>query len=379
MMLGRRFFASVPHSTALSKKPRSTRITDPYLLSKHIQSRIAKGNLHAAIHLAQHAPLSARSNVIWAHLIQAAAEQHHPNLAWSLFNDAKKRGLSPTPHTFTHLFLAFQKQQPTPSAASLDRTERVFRQLVQEKKANVFHLHAALHVFLTKKQSHDALVLYTHARDHGIIPDVVTFMDMIRYLASHGLKEEAWRVWLDAVDVFQSQQNVKRKALDWKVIRSLLLDLCFPSSSSSSSSSSSDVESTPSSVVDRKKWGKRGLSLLHHTLQDTSHTLTPLVIEAIQQDPRIVARSVRFCLEFHQQRSTRNHGKHSAFVSIGCAPQILLSLPPNLPMLTHTDSADHVQPQAIPLVWLDAYACALEALENALPQRDSVAEPLIIT
>ncbi|KAG8967615.1 hypothetical protein FRC03_009644 [Tulasnella sp. 419] len=79
----------------------------PFGVIQQIKPLLKEGKLPDAIEMVKKSPLSSQNVVVWAILIQRALDENKRELAWSLWNDMKKRGFSPSIRTYAAFFSGF--------------------------------------------------------------------------------------------------------------------------------------------------------------------------------------------------------------------------------------------------------------------------------
>ncbi|KAJ1930323.1 hypothetical protein IWQ60_000435 [Tieghemiomyces parasiticus] len=179
-----RSLATTPRRTS-HFLPRETKVKyksvdDPYLLSAKIDRIIKLHKLSDAIALAMTAPQRAQSTVVWNRLITACASMGALNRALKLYNQLKRRGLSPDPQTYTAL-LNVCAGSDSPRAVS--EAEKIFEHLKERFPPGIIHINTLLKVYAETGHFDRMTEMYKQLPPSGNnAPDNITYTIVIQAL-----------------------------------------------------------------------------------------------------------------------------------------------------------------------------------------------------
>jgi hypothetical protein len=146
------------------KKKFIFRPKDPYILSQTVQKLITNGKFEQAHDLLLNVPVSEQNAIAWSILINASANQKRVKLSWLLFNQVdsftnyqmKKRGMTPTPATYTHLIRSFTYQ---PTSSNADKVGGIRQFLTNSSLLSIQHANALLSFYRASKNIENLLEL----------------------------------------------------------------------------------------------------------------------------------------------------------------------------------------------------------------------------
>ncbi|RKP12149.1 hypothetical protein BJ684DRAFT_17337 [Piptocephalis cylindrospora] len=206
------------HATApqWNRKPRPNLFVQPSNAppsrKDSVTRLMGKGREAEALELCRRAPVSARHPVVWANLIKSYKDLGKTNAAWSAFNEMKKRGLDPTPATYTMILDALSATSTTKAA---ERVRSVHQGLMSKGCMSTIHANSLLKAYSLLRDAEafsrfwDRLCepLRTSSNPSIVpeelpLPDATSFTYAITYFANEAIRQKdkagltaVWDTW----------------------------------------------------------------------------------------------------------------------------------------------------------------------------------------
>ena len=213
-----------------ARAPRRLPQRDPYLLTRKVQQLLLAGRFDEALDHTKNVASDLNRTTSWNLLVQYALKRGSVNEAMKLLNEMKKRGQTPSAHTYGVMLKGLADTEP--SLLQVETTDKLMGLLLSKSQSAIFnmlHVNTAINVYVRNREMEKArLLMDSLPRKATLKPDAITYTTLLRGLSlskqkASGLENDILygrKFWKDAIAREVKIDNYLANSMGWLLLRS---------------------------------------------------------------------------------------------------------------------------------------------------------------